>query len=294
MSTSNNLTIGAIIARTVPFLAEKHLPNPRLEADLMLAHVLDLPRVKLYSEWDRPLEPAEIQRYREILVQRVQGWPLAYLTGQKSFLSWDFKVTPAVLIPRPETELLVETVVDALKGRDGVCGADVGTGSGIIAIALAKLLPGSRWYALDLSAEALEVAAANAARLGVAERIEFRRGDLLEPLAGQGLALDAVVSNPPYIPTAVVDTLQPEVRREPRLALDGGPDGLDLYRRLLPAARELLKPDGLVALEHGADQRSGLAELLAGLEFLPEPLADLAGRDRVMLGRRRKAAGADA
>ena len=291
MSTASNLpmSIGTIIAKTVPFLAEKHLPNPRLEADLMLAHVLDLPRVQLYSQWDRPLEPAEVQAYREILLRRVQGWPLAYLTGQKSFLSWEFKVTPDVLIPRPDTEMLVEAVVDALKARGPVTGADVGTGSGIIAIALAKLLPESRWFALDLSPEALAVAAENADRLDVAGWVEFRRGDLLAPLAGEGLQLDAVVSNPPYIPSAVIATLQPEVQREPRLALDGGQDGLAVYRRFVPQALELLKPDGLLAVEHGHDQSAALMEYLTGLGLNCRSLADLAGRDRVIIGGRTEA-----
>lgn len=282
----SNLTIGSIITKTVPFLKEKGLPNPRLEADLLLAGVLKLPRVKLYSEWDRPLEPAEVQQYREIIVKRVQGWPLAYLTGKKSFLSWEFDITPAVLIPRPETELLVETVVEAVRERQGITGVDVGTGSGVIAIALAKLLPGSTWYASDLAPDALAVAEANAVQLGVDQQIRFIAGDLLEPVLDLGISFDIIVSNPPYIPSATISSLQPEVRREPLLALDGGPDGLEVYRRLLPQAWKLLTADGIIAVEHGFDQRVFLEELFKETGFHSQSITDLAGLDRVIIGRK--------
>ena len=282
----NNLTIGSIITKTVPFFKERGLPNPRLEADLLLAGVLKLPRVKLYSEWDRPLEPAEVQQYREVIVKRVQGWPLAYLTGQKSFLSWEFQITPAVLIPRPETELLVEAVVEPFKDRPGLIGVDVGAGSGIIAISLAKLLPSSSWYATDISSEALSVAEANAVQLGVEQQIQFLNGDLLEPLANSGVSFDIIVSNPPYIPSAEISALQPEVRQEPLLALDGGPDGLDLYRKLLPQAQKLLKAEGIIAVEHGFDQRNSLEVLFKESGFITESKADLAGWDRIMIGRK--------
>ncbi len=282
----NNLTIGSIITKTVPFFKERGLPNPRLEADLLLAGVLKLPRVKLYADWDRPLEPEEIQQYREIIVKRVQGWPLAYLTGQKSFLSWDFQVNPAVLVPRPETEILVETVVEAVKDRVGITGVDVGAGSGIIAISLAKLLPGSSWYGTDISPEALAVAGANAVQLGVEGQIRFLNGDLLEPVADSGVRFDLIVSNPPYIPSAVISALQPEVRKEPLLALDGGVDGLVLYRKLLPQAQILLKDDGILAVEHGSDQRNPLEDLFKESGFITESKADLAGLDRIMIGRK--------
>ncbi len=281
----NNLTVGNIITKTVPFFKEKGLPNPRLEADLLLAGVLKLPRVKLYSEWDRPLEPVEVQQYREVIVKRVQGWPLAYLTGKKSFLSWEFDVTPAVLIPRPETELLVEAVMDAVKGRQDLIGVDVGTGSGIIAIALAKLLPGSKWYAVDLSPEALAVAEANAVQMGVGQQIRFITGDLLGPIFDISERIDIIVSNPPYIPSATINTLQPEVRKEPLLALDGGPDGLGVYRKFIPQASKLLAPDGVIAVEHGFDQRIKLEELFNESGFTPQSKSDLAGLDRIMIGR---------
>lgn len=280
----NNYTIGSIIEKTVPFLVEKGLPNPRLEADLMLAKVLDMPRVKLYAEWDRPLNSTELQDYREIILKRVQGWPLAYLTEKKGFLGWDFGITPAVLIPRPETELLVEMAVDLIKSKTEIRGIDVGTGSGIIAIAMAKLLPQSTWLAIDISKDALQIASTNASHLGVSSQIEFTEGDLLTPLLNTTPKFDLIISNPPYIPSAEIDGLQKEVRKEPVLALDGGRDGLEIYRRLLPQAVSLLSDDGFIALEHGYQQRDPLEKIMSGLGLCVKSFTDLAGLDRVLVG----------
>ncbi len=276
-------TIGTIIQKTVPYLAGKGIPNPRLEADLMLMAVLDLPRVKLYSDWDRPLEPAEVQAYREIILRRVQGYPLAYLSGKKAFLSWDFEVNPAVLIPRPETELLVEAVVDRFRSAGEPVGIDVGTGSGVIAVALAKLLSGSRWTALDISDDALAVAERNAARLEVADRIRFCRSDLLEAILAEGTVVDVIVSNPPYIPRDEIAVLQPEVRKEPLLALDGGVDGLEVYRRLIPQAARCLKSGGVLALEHGFGQQEAVGRICEEHGFVWEGRADLSGIDRIVM-----------
>ena len=282
MST-NKLTIGEIIPKTITFLKEKEIPSPRLEADLMLAAVLKLPRVKLYSQWEQPLTPDEIQSYRAMILKRVQGWPLAYITGRKTFLSWEFTVTSAALIPRPETELLVEAVYDRYKERGPIRGVDVGTGSGIIAIALAKLLPESTWEAVDISAAALEVASQNANNLGVADRISLYESDLLANLADPAIKYDLIIANLPYIPSSELGLLQIEVQRESQLALDGGNDGLDLYRRLLPQAIKSLAVNGCIALEHGYQQRQPLQELGAGLGLNYIALPDLAGRDRVVL-----------
>ena len=296
MNMSNNeLSIGAAITKTISFLADKQFPNPRLEADLLLASVLDLPRVKLYSEWDRLLTAAETQRYRELIVKRVQGCPLAYITGKKSFLSWDFTVTPAVLIPRPETELLIETVHEmgralAVEKNTPLRGVDVGTGSGVIAITLAKLFPESNWYALDISGEAIGVARQNAENLGVASRIQFITGDLLEPLlqdTALGGKFDLIVANLPYIPSSEIASLQKEVQQEPKLALDGGGDGLEFYRRLIPQAFSLMSDHGIIALEHGHDQRAALEAmaLQSGAQNC-RSFKDLAGIDRVFTAAR--------
>lgn len=287
MNTASVNTVRDILGKTIPYLSEKGMESPRLEADLMLAWVLGIPRIKLYSDPDRPLNSAELQCYREIIVKRVQGWPLAYLTGEKAFLSWDFRVTPAVLIPRPETELLVEKVVDLLKGRPGIRGIDVGTGSGAIGVTLAKLLPGSEWWAVDISNDALEVAGDNAIRLGVAERIRFMLGDLLEPVMDQG-KFDVIVSNPPYVPRDVIHSLQPEVKREPVSALDGGLDGLDIYRRLIPQTSGMLVKNGILAMEHGSDQRMPLEAILGDSGFEYQAFTDLAGLDRILIGKKKE------
>ena len=280
-----NLSIGDVIPKTVSYFAGHGISNPRLEADLLLAKVLNLPRVRLYSAWDRVLTPAELQQYRELIAKRVQGWPNAYLVGKRAFLSWDFSVTPAVLVPRPETEILVEAVYDRVKSRQVVSGVDVGTGSGIIAITLAKLLPQSTWIALDISPEALEVARVNAKNLGVESRITFRCGDLLEPYLSEQMHFDLILANPPYIPTGDLPSLAPEVQKEPRQALDGGPDGLEVYRRLLPQAATLLNKDGFIAVEHGFDQREPLEKLFRQEGLTPSPLRDLSGMDRVLIGQ---------
>lgn len=284
-----NLTIQDIINKTVPYLTEKGVPNPRLEADLMLAHILDWPRVKLYSQWDRSLEPKEVQRYREILIKRVQGTPLAYLTGKKAFLSWDFNVNHAVLIPRPETELLVEAAVDRLKNRSEIQGVDVGTGSGVIAISLAKLLPGSTWHAVDISKEAVAVATENANLLGVSPQITFLTGDLLEPVIPMTSPskFDLIISNPPYIPSDEINTLQAEVQQEPWTALDGGADGLTFYRRLIPQAVKILAGDGYIILEHGFNQRPELEALMAQAGLACQSIPDLSGWDRVLIGHQK-------
>ncbi len=287
MPTSNEiLTIGNVIFKTAKFLQEKGLPNPRLEADLLLGEVLNFSRVKLYSDWDRPLEPAEVRRYRELILKRVQGMPLAYLVGKKSFLSWEFLVTPDVLIPRPETELLVEAVCERVKPKSVIRGIDLGTGSGVIVIALAKLLPMSSWIAIDISSAALAVAQENAKRLGVTEQIEFLHGDLLTPVNDLNDSFDVIVSNPPYIPTKDLAELQLEVKQEPVLALDGGVDGLEPYRNLLPLAAKLLKPEGLLAVEHGYQQRQSLTELFTAAGLNCENIQDLAGWDRILIGKK--------
>ncbi|MGE5582170.1 MAG: peptide chain release factor N(5)-glutamine methyltransferase [Bacillota bacterium] len=285
MST-NKMTIGEILGKTVPFLQEKGIPNPRLEADLMLAHVLGLPRIKLYSNWDQPLKPIEVQQYRAILVKRVQGCPMAYLTGEKTFMSWDFIVNPAVLIPRPETELLVQAACDLMKGRTGIRGIDVGTGSGAIVVSLAKLLPDSLWQAIDISPEALNIAITNSERLGVSSRVSFSLGDLLQPVLDQAPAVkfDLVVSNPPYIPSQEIKQLQAEVRQEPWLALDGGADGLAVYRRLIPQAAKVLAPGGYLVLEHGYNQRREVEAMLAQSGMESRSFTDLAGWDRILVG----------
>ncbi|HEY5999241.1 MAG TPA: peptide chain release factor N(5)-glutamine methyltransferase, partial [bacterium] len=228
------------------------------------------------------------ERYERLLRERSGRAPLAYVTGEREFWSLRLAVDARVLVPRPETETLVEAALARVGGAARI--ADLGTGSGAVAIALAVELPLARLWAVDRSAAALEVARGNAATHGVAGRISFLAGDLCGPLASLAGTLDAVVSNPPYVPTAQIESLQPEVRdHEPRLALDGGPDGLAVIGRIVAQAPPLLRPGGLLLLEVGAGQAPAAAALLAGggaFETI-ERLPDLAGIERVVAARRR-------
>ncbi len=264
------------------YLAEKGVSSPRLDAEVLLAHVLGVPRIRLYTEFDKPLEPAEVAAYREAVRRRARREPVAYITGEREFWSLRLRVDPRVLIPRPETEVLVETCL-ARMGAEGVL-LDLGTGSGAVALALLSERPGWRAVGVDVSAGALEVARGNARSLGLAERLDLRAGDLYGPVAGE--RFDLIVSNPPYVPSAELDRLEPEVSRyEPRGALDGGPDGLAVLRRIAGRARHHLEPGGFLAVEIGAGQGPAVRQLLegaglAGVRVVP----DHAGRDRVAVG----------
>ena len=290
-------------------------PSARLDAEVLLGHVLGMDRVSLYVNHDRPLVPREVDAYREVLRARGRGMPVAYITGKKEFLRMTLAVTPDVLIPRPETELLVEAVVRRLQPLDRpLLLADVGTGSGAIAIGLARGLPRARVLAVDISPAAAAVARRNAAAQGVADRIVILEGDLLAPVAawlsggtesaGAGgdhlnehgrytSGLDAVVSNPPYIPARDWEKLPRDVREfEPRVALDGGPDGLAVYRRLVPQAAAVLRPGGLLALEIGHDQENAVRALLEGDQWNAVRVEkDYAGHPRVVLATRRGGGG---
>ncbi|MGH7408802.1 MAG: peptide chain release factor N(5)-glutamine methyltransferase [Candidatus Methylomirabilales bacterium] len=273
------------------------VPTPRLDAECLLAAALGCNRAALYGR--REVVPAEAaSHFAGLLGRRAAREPIAYLTGIREFWSLPLKVTPAVLVPRPETETLVEAVLDCLRAIASrpLAVADVGTGSGAIAIALAVELKEARVFAVDVSPGALAVAAENARRFRVDRRVIFLQGDWSAPLFAAGLAgqLDALVANPPYIPTAELAALDPEiVRFEPRLALDGGPDGLAFHRELAATAPRLLRPGGWLALEVGGGQAEAVRALLAaapGLAVHPG-VRDLAHRDRVCLARWPEAAG---
>jgi release factor glutamine methyltransferase len=236
----------------------------RRDAELLLLHHLNISRAQLLANPSRELTEAEESAYWQSIQRRATTEPIQYITGQQEFYGLPFKVTPAVLIPRPETEHLVEAVIQRLPQNQPLRIVDIGTGSGAIAIALAVHLPQTHITALDLSPEALKIAQANAETNNVANRITFLQSDLLSALAHEA-AFDAIVSNPPYIPQTDSPTLHPEVRdHEPHTALFAGDEGLDIYRRLIPQAHTLLKPNGLIALEIGHGQRDALAALLYG------------------------------
>lgn len=254
-----------------------------LDAPVLLAHVLGVDRAALHAHPERSLTPEQFARFQQAIADRRRGVPVAYLTGKRAFYDRELVVSPAVLIPRPETEHLVEAALDWARGRAGLRIADVGAGSGAIAVTLAAHLPGAAVWAIDRSEEALAVARENAARAGVEERITFIRGDLLSPLLAEALRVDLIAANLPYIPSADLDNLA-VARFEPRAALDGGPDGLDLIRRLLDQAPAALRPGGLVLLEIQSGQGMRVAEL-GGAAFPGAEvriLADYAGHDRVV------------
>ncbi|HUH04408.1 MAG TPA: peptide chain release factor N(5)-glutamine methyltransferase [Kofleriaceae bacterium] len=262
--------------------------SARLEAQVLLAHVLGCDRVALYTRFDQPLHPDELATFRELIKRRLAAEPLAYLVGEQEFWSLPFNVDARVLIPRRDTETLIELVLDETPDRKAALRiADIATGSGAIAITLARELPNASVIATDISADALALARDNAARNQAADRVEFREGDLLAPLAGA--TVDILVANLPYIPTADLPTLPADVRREPRLALDGGPDGLDLLRRLVHAAPDTLAPGGLLALEHGFDQATAVADIITARDAFSEPRLrkDLGKQPRITYARLR-------
>jgi release factor glutamine methyltransferase len=233
---------------TAKRFADAGIGAARLEAQVLLAHVLGCTRMQLYTGFDKPLGEPELASYRALIKRRLAGEPVAYLVGEHEFWGLPLTVDSSVLVPRPDTETLIEVARVHRAARV----LDLCTGSGAIAIALATKLPEARVIATELSAAAVAIARANAERNGVADRVEVRQGDLWAPVAGERFEL--IVSNPPYVATAVIATLSPEVLREPRMALDGGADGLAFYDRICGAARDYLEVGGALVVEHGFDQ----------------------------------------
>ena len=256
----------AITNAAAELAANPHLSeHAHLDAELLLLHTLQIPRVTLIAYPDRDLSPDQHALYQIAISRRLQLEPIQYITGEQEFYGLRLHVSPAVLIPRPETEHLVEAVLALLPAKQPLKLADIGTGSGAIAIALAVHLPLAQITALDLSTEALAVATSNAREHNVANRIDFFESDLLAAVDNRTETFDALVSNPPYIPESDRATLHPQVREhEPATALFAGETGLDIYRRLVPQALSALKPNGLLALEIGHGQREHLTQLLAG------------------------------
>lgn len=277
-------TIRRLLVWTQGYFEKKGIDSPRLTAEILLAHTLSTTRVRLYIDLDRPLEKAELASFRSLIERRCSGEPTQYLTGVREFYNRPFKVDARVLVPRPETELLVEAVLSALPKDAPAQVLDVCTGSGCIAVSLAAERETWTVIATDLSPGAAAVARGNAEALGVGDRVKVVEGDLYAPVPSD-LRFDAVVSNPPYIARAEIDTLSAEVRREPRMALDGGPDGLDLLRRVIDGARDVLKPGGLLAMEIGETQGPAVLALLTAAGYAqPRIEKDLERRDRHAFG----------
>jgi len=263
------------------------VPSPRLNAELLMMLVLGRERAYLYAHPDLELTPEEEFHYDKVVDERARGVPTQYITGHQEFWGLDLLVSPAVLIPRPETEHVVETVLELVKELKPVATlrlTDVGTGSGAIALALASELPRAEIHACDISDDALEMARLNAARLGLEQRINFRKSDLLSAYTGE--KFDFVVSNPPYVGESEMDKVQKQVREfEPKIAVFSGEEGLDIYRRLIPEAREALKPAGMLVVEIGFSSEQQVRELLHDWADV-QVTADLQGIPRVMAAKR--------
>ena len=277
-------TVRRVLGWTTQHFEKLGLDSPRLTAEVLLAHVLRTSRVRLYTDLDRPLEAAELASYRGLIARRASGEPTHYLTGTREFYGRSFTVDARVLVPRPETELLVEAVLQAIPRDGDVRLLDLGTGSGCVGITLALERPRARVLATELSPAAAEVARANAIALGAGDRFEVRVGDLFAPVESEP-PFDAVVANPPYVPRGELPTLPAEVRREPVQALDGGPDGLDVVRRIAAGAPRWLVPGGLLALEIGDGQGPAVHSLLEATGYGSVRIErDLARHDRLALG----------
>lgn len=272
-----------LLGWTQEFFAKKGVDAPRLTAELLLADALGCDRVRLYLDFDKPLGDAELAAFRELVRRRAEREPTAYLIGARDFYGRSFQVDARVLVPRPETELVLEAALAALPAdAAGLRAVDLCTGSGALAISLALERPGAQVVATELSPEALAVARENAARLGAAT-VTFLEGDLYASLAPEE-KFDVIVSNPPYVPRGELDTLPPEVLREPRLALDGGDDGLAISRRIVAGAPARLRPGGTLVLEMHESHVHDLPAicLQSGFERA-EPHRDLAGLPRFVV-----------
>ncbi len=275
-----------VVQRSAAFLESRGVESPRLQVELILAHVLRIPRLQIYLQFEKVLSADLLDAIRLAVQRRGQRVPLQHILGSTSFCGFEIDVSPDVLIPRPETELLAEHAWTWLSRHSPASPfvLDWGTGSGCLAIAIAANHPSARVTAIDISSATLDVARRNATRHSVTNRIEFVQSDGVEPLPA-GSRFHLIVSNPPYIPTAEIPTLEPEVRdHDPSLALDGGPDGLDLYRRLAVTLRERLLPGGALLLEFGEGQAPALSKILTAARWsVPEVHADHSGRDRFLV-----------
>lgn len=255
------VTILELIQKTTAYFEKSGVPNPRLDVELLLAHALKLRRMDLYLQFERELTEGELTILRPMVKRRAAREPLQHIVGTVDFHGVELIVSPAALVPRHETEQLVEAAVSLLGKESRASVLDVGTGTGAILLAIVHAIPGARGVGVDVSGGALELAKANAEKTGLAARIEFRQGDLFEAMK-PGEAFDLLVSNPPYIPTGEIPKLQPEVQQDPREALDGGADGLDVIRRLISQGATHLAPGGWLLIEIGHDQAPRVKPLL--------------------------------
>jgi release factor glutamine methyltransferase len=284
------VTVLEVIQRSTEFLTKKGVDSPRLQVELMLSHVLKMKRMALYLNFEKVLGTAELDQVREMVRRRGTREPLQHILGTACFWGLDFEVNGSVLIPRPETEQLAELgwqFLNSLPAPTQPVALDFGTGSGCLAVTIAVKSPSARMHALDVSPEALAVAQKNAATHQADSRIQFHLGDGFPALPAE-LQFNLIISNPPYIPSDEIATLEPEVRdHDPRLALDGGSDGLDFYRRLAKEASPRLFPEGKVMLEFGEGQAEAIRKIFEDEKWVVEDVkADYSGRLRILIARR--------
>jgi release factor glutamine methyltransferase len=292
-SSVDDWTIIKLLEWTTSYFASRAIESPRAGAEILLAHVLNLQRVDLYLRYDQPLMQAELERYKALIRRRVRREPVAYITGCREFWSMNLTVSGEVLIPRPETECLVEQVLADLSTEETAEPShilELGTGSGAIVLALASSLHRSLCFASDVSERSVQVARENARRHGLDGRIHFFCGDWTRPLCTRSTPFDVIVSNPPYIPTDQIKTLEPEIHLyEPLRALDGGDDGLVSVRRLITQAHRLLRSGGRLLLEIGHDQKEAIRHIVATAGQYEDPIftKDYAGVNRVVKIRKK-------
>jgi release factor glutamine methyltransferase len=288
-------TVRRILEWTTTYFTRKNVHSPRLSAELLLAHVLAVPRIRLYTDYERVLAEQQLSAMRALVQRAAEEEPIEYLTGRAHFFNLEFEVNREVLIPRPDTETLVENVLQLVRGQAGFEAPrvlDLCTGSGCVAAAIAHHAKAATVVATDISPAAVEVARRNVERLGLAERVSVEQGDLFEPLARlvDARPFHLIVANPPYIPTAQVETLDRSVKDfEPIQALDGGLDGLVLHRRILEGAPQRLESGGRAFLEIAFDQGDVAREAAAAFPDFEDVriLKDYGGRDRVLTARRK-------
>ena len=283
-----NWTVCSVLDWTADYFSRNGLPEARTDAEVLLSHVLYCPRLELHLKKDEKVPVKKLSQFSRLIIERRKRKPAAYITGEKEFMGLSFKVNENTLIPRPETEFLVEAAIAELSGHKGNIVADVGAGCGNIAVSIAKNADVEKIYALDVSAEALFTAQENVFRHGLAARIVLKRGDLFEALAGENLegGVDLIVSNPPYVAVEESGQLEPELKYEPQIALFGGKDGLDFYRRISAEAQRYLKPSGAVIVELNARRSMFIREIFENAGYRVEAvLKDYSGLDRIMIMR---------
>ncbi len=282
-------TILRVIQWSTSYLRERSIDSPRAASEILLAHALGLERVQLYVQHDKPLEASELSGFKELIRRRIRRQPVAYIIGQKGFWNLDLHVEPSVLIPRPETEEVVTAALSELARYGSERGArvlDLGTGSGAIALAMASEARNHRYWACDISTAAVAVARRNAVEAGIPEKVIFFVADWFSALKPGQALFDLIVSNPPYVATRALAALPPEiVRYEPKLALDGGPDGLRSHAAIIEAAHRYLAPEGVLMLEIGYDQREAVQRLAAAAGHYNRFSCskDYGGHDRVAI-----------